>query len=194
MLYLLRHGQALSNLSGVFAGWSHDPLLPQGRQQAEQAASLLEDIFVAGVFTSPVKRAMETAFIIASILDVPVLQENRLGDMKIPQWEGRSKAELIEDRKSGYALWKETPWIFNQDGFLPGAENLSKLQARSVNAMESIFARIQGGPAAVVTHLANIRCIVLHYSGRPLSDYRKIEINNAAPLAFLKKDDHIIIS
>lgn len=192
VLHVLRHGMAASNISGVFAGWSHDSLLPQGREQAGKAASLLEGSSVAAIFSSPVKRAVETAFIMASSLHVPVFQENRLGDIKIPQWEGRLKAELLDDGESGYALWKEAPWLFNQDGFWQDAENLNNLQVRSVAAMEHIFSCTRGRPVAVVTHLANIRCIVLHYSGRPLSDYRKIEINNATPLALLKKDDHII--
>lgn len=194
VLYVLRHGRTRSNESGVFAGWNHDPLLPRGRDQARQAASMLEDSYVKKIFASPVKRAMETALIIASSLNVPIFQDDRLGDIKIPRWEGRAKAELLDDEKSGYALWKEAPWLFNRDGFLSHAENLHDLQVRSVAAVEHIFVRLQGDCAAVVTHLANIRCLVLYYSGRPLSDYRKIEINNAAPLALLKKDDHIIIS
>lgn len=194
ILYLVRHGKAASNGSGVFAGWNHDPLLPAGRLQAEEAASILALNRVEAVFSSPVTRARETAVIIAERLGVNPVCVDDLGDLKVPQWEGRAKSGLLADSESGYPTWKESPHLFNIDGSAGNAETLRELQERSVAAVEAIFDSEPYRKCAVVTHLANIRCIVLHYSRRPLSDYRKITIKNAAPLALVKKDDHIVIA
>ncbi len=193
VLYLVRHGRAESNRSGIFAGWGPDPLLPEGRAQAEKAAHALKGYGVEALFSSPVKRARETAEIIASHLGLGVSLMDGVGDIRVPEWEGRFKSELLVDASSQYRLWKEAPELFNQDGALKDSESLGACQARSVAAVEALFDSERFRVAAVITHLCIVRCILLHYLGRPLSDYRKIEINNGFPLALVKKDGHIVI-
>ncbi len=194
VLYFVRHGRAESNRSGRFAGWGPDPLLPEGRAQAEEAAHALKGRGIEALFSSPVRRARETAEIIASHLGLDVVSlMDGVGDIRVPVWEGRFKSELFMDANSKYSLWKEAPELFNQDGALLDSENLSRCQARSVAAVETLLNSARFRVTAVVTHLCIVRCILLHYFGRPLSDYRKIEINNGTPLALVKKDGHIVI-
>ncbi len=193
VLYLVRHGRAESNRSGIFAGWGPDPLLPEGREQAENAARALEGCGIEALFSSPVKRACETAEIIASHLGLDVALMDGVGDIRVPVWEGRFKSELLMDASSGYRLWKEAPELFNQDGTFQGSESLRRCQARSIAAVETLLNSVQFRVSVVVTHLCIVRCILLHYLGRPLSDYRKIKINNGSPLALVKKDGHIVI-
>jgi len=71
-IFFARHGQSEANLLKVFSnrGWKH-PLTAMGRQQAHELAARLRDRNVAAVFTSPLRRAVEAAQIVAEQLRVP---------------------------------------------------------------------------------------------------------------------------
>lgn len=60
-LYLIRHGQYESTNEHPLGGG----LTPLGRQQVEYLAEALKDVPIGGFYTSPLRRAVETAYIIA---------------------------------------------------------------------------------------------------------------------------------
>lgn len=71
-LYLLRHGQAEHQVRGFTGGWTDLPLTELGRQQAILTGELLRSLLLGvpfKLFTSDLKRALETAEIIGKILD-----------------------------------------------------------------------------------------------------------------------------
>jgi broad specificity phosphatase PhoE len=115
---------------------------------------------------------LETALILAGEFGVPVIQEPGLGDIVIPQWDGRLKKNLEQDSHSRYDLWKRNPAEFS----MAGAESLQAVTVRSVEAMERIPTRHQGEAVAAVSHLAVLRCLAIHYTGADLMSYRDITI------------------
>lgn len=187
--YLIRHGKAASNEQCIFAGHIPYPLLPEGRKDAEDAGKRLKEKGIRLIYSSPVTRAMETAEIMAQALDLDVASREGLSDIIIPPWEGRKKEELIADRASGYAEWKERP-----EAFKPvHGEGLEDLQERALECMKTLFTRHYGESFAVVTHLAVARCIVLGLEHKSLAMYRKIKIPNAIPIEIRKESDHFTV-
>lgn len=76
-MILLRHGQSEFNaaftLSRVDPGIIDPRLTELGRAQAREAAHALKGERLARIIASPYTRALETAAIVASILDVPIV-------------------------------------------------------------------------------------------------------------------------
>ena len=67
--HLIRHAQKADDTSS-------DPSISLlGREQAQLAVTYLKSRPIARIYTSPLRRASETATIIASILDVPLLED-----------------------------------------------------------------------------------------------------------------------
>jgi broad specificity phosphatase PhoE len=65
-IYFVRHGQSVDNVAGVTSGAERDAeLTPEGRQQAETAGKQLVSKSIDLIVCSPMKRAVETAQIIA---------------------------------------------------------------------------------------------------------------------------------
>jgi broad specificity phosphatase PhoE len=188
-LYLVRHGRTMANLEGRFAGRIDEPLIEEGVAQAAAAGRLLAHEDIKTVYASPMLRTVQTAAIMAEFFGAEVVQDEGLAEINIPHWDGRLKDELMQDYGSGYPLWKEAPDRF----CLKGAEGLSDVTQRARRCVEKIMARHQGSSVAAVTHLAVMRCLILCYAGRPLSDYRRVEVGNADPLALIQKDDQIYI-
>ena len=61
MIYVVRHGQTDWNLEGRFQGRIDIPLNEKGKSQAKKTKEKLEGIKFDKVFSSPLKRALETA-------------------------------------------------------------------------------------------------------------------------------------
>lgn len=59
-VYIVRHGQSEANLNGTYSGWSHVPLTEQGLKDAAHAGGLMKGISFAKVYSSDLKRALQT--------------------------------------------------------------------------------------------------------------------------------------
>ena len=73
----LRHGESVGNQENRFQGQADYPLTEKGREQARSLAGhwKAERVTFDQCFASPLLRAWETAQIVSSALDVPLLEE-----------------------------------------------------------------------------------------------------------------------
>lgn len=92
MIYIVRHGQTEMNHRKALQGRSDAPLDEVGIAQAHAAAGKLLDIRFDRVYTSPLKRAVQTAKIIAPYAE-PVM-ERRLIEMDYGPYEGCDLTQL----------------------------------------------------------------------------------------------------
>ena len=90
MIYVVRHGQTDWNLEGRFQGRIDIPLNEKGKSQAKKTKEKLEGIKFDKVFSSPLKRALETAKIIT---DEPIDIDDRIIERCNGQLEGKLKTE-----------------------------------------------------------------------------------------------------
>ena len=84
-LYLIRHGQSETNLKMIHGGQLDVSLTQQGEKDAKSAGRLLEGISFSQVYTSDLKRAMQTADIALPAYDkIPtaLLREIGLGKLE----------------------------------------------------------------------------------------------------------------
>ena len=88
MIYIIRHGQTELNNANVLQGRSDYPLNENGIAQAREAGQWLKDqgIVFSYVYSSPLKRAIQTAELIAK--GKPIVIDNRLIEMDYGQYEG----------------------------------------------------------------------------------------------------------
>lgn len=100
-LILIRHGESLWNANQTFTGWADPDLSNQGLREAEHAARLLLEggYEIDVVFTSRLKRAIRTVWIILSELNevyLPVFKSWRLQERHYGALTGLSKKETAE--------------------------------------------------------------------------------------------------
>jgi 2,3-bisphosphoglycerate-dependent phosphoglycerate mutase len=113
-LILVRHGQSVWNVENLFTGWHDVDLSDQGRREAADAAKqlLAEKISVDLAFTSVLKRAIRTLWIIMDGMDrmwVPVERSWRLNERHYGALQGLNKAQTVE--KHGEAqvkIWRRS--------------------------------------------------------------------------------------
>jgi broad specificity phosphatase PhoE len=89
-LYLIRHGENLANLTKEFSYRKVDyPLTAKGRLQAEQTARLLEKRGIAAIYSSPLRRAYETAEHLSGLLHQDVVIMEQFRELNVGDLEGQ---------------------------------------------------------------------------------------------------------
>ena len=87
-LYIIRHGETEWNVLRRFQGRSDIPLNDEGRRLARITAEAPSEVPFARIYTSPLKRAYETAMIIKGERDIPVIEEPRIIEIGFGDYEG----------------------------------------------------------------------------------------------------------
>lgn len=178
-LFLVRHGRTASNVARVYAGRSDEPLDATGRAQAREAGERLRGEGVAALYSSPLRRARETAQIMAAALAAPVHVDDALTEMALGPWEGLSEDEVARRFPREWAVWTTTPSRLR----LPGRETLDDVLRRVVPSLERIRLAHAGEAVAVVSHHAPIRVAMIHQDGGDLDRYRAASVANGVPVA-----------
>lgn len=87
-IYLIRHGETDQNKCKCLQGRSDIELNEYGRELARKTAEGLKDIPFDIIFTSPLKRARETAEIIRGKREIPIVLEERIQEISFGEYEG----------------------------------------------------------------------------------------------------------
>jgi len=91
-ILVARHGETDWNREGRWQGWADPTLNATGRAQARQLADELRDTPFDAVYSSDLRRAFETAEILAG--GVPVVADAGLREIDIGSWSGLTRAEI----------------------------------------------------------------------------------------------------
>lgn len=76
-VYLVRHAQAVANVTGYCYGISECDVTDEGKEQLLKLAERFRDIPIDIIYSSPMKRTLATAKAVNQYHDVPVIQEPR---------------------------------------------------------------------------------------------------------------------
>src|SRR3990170_2183319 len=92
-LLLLRHAETDWNRERRYQGWTDTPLSAAGLGQAEAAARLLAGSRLGAVWASPLRRARDTAAVIAAPHGLEVQTDPAFREMRFGPWEGLTASE-----------------------------------------------------------------------------------------------------
>ncbi|MFN2375147.1 MAG: histidine phosphatase family protein [Candidatus Binatia bacterium] len=168
-LLLMRHGETAWNREKRIMGDLDIALSGQGRGQCTEAAALLAGFGIDRIVTSPLRRAAETADIVASSLGVPVTSDPRLVEVRFGDWQGKTYEEVAADPR--YLAFASDPVAMPT----PGGETVATVQGRGLAALSAV----RGGECVLfVTHGDIIRTLLCHFLATPLGQYRRIRTDN----------------
>jgi len=154
--YLVRHGESVSNLEGRVQGQEDIELSDLGRAQARQVAAWSRSLSasppvaqasIGEVWSSPLRRARETAAEIAAALGLPVMLEEGLCELHAGIFQGHFWADLEAEFPDEVAQWRSGDAHYR----IPGGESRAQLAARGRAAIEMLAGRNTPG-MIVVAH------------------------------------------
>ena len=122
--YYLRHGETDTNRLGLITGATDIELNARGREQARAATTLIRALAVDAIYSSPLRRALETANCVAEALGLPVTVIAGIAERGFGELEGKPRALLVRNATppGGESLAAFTERVLAGFASMPGAQ------------------------------------------------------------------------
>lgn len=177
---LVRHGVTPHTVAKRFSGGlasSNPGLSEEGRAQVRATAEWLRPLAdqITAVVSSPVRRALESAEILAEVLGHRVEVESGFAEMEFGLWDGLTFAEVAERHRADLDAW-----LGSLDVAPGGGESFRVVQARVLEGLERLVAAHPGETVVVVSHVTPIKTLVAHALEAPLEAVFRMELAPAS--------------
>lgn len=175
---LVRHGITDWNKKFRYQGISDIPLSAEGEEQAKKAALRLSSERISRIISSPLKRTMKTAEIIAKTIGSHTIEAwDELTEVDFGEWEGLTVPQIKE--KFGEETFAK--WRASQVDVTPtNGEDADKIYKRSEACVARILA-LKEEHIVVVGHGALFRTMLLPLIGVPRGNvFWKMKLDNCS--------------
>ena len=152
-ILLARHGETDWNRDNRFQGHADPPLNDTGRAQAAELARALADESLDAVYSSPLRRAFETAEIAAAPHGLSPLPLDALREVDVGSWQGLTRSEIEERFPDQFARWLDY-----RQGWEDG-ESYEEMGRRVIAALLKLAAGHAGECILAVTHGGPVRAV-----------------------------------
>lgn len=173
-LFLLRHGESLSNIEQRYQGQGQSDLSELGISEAKELSRFLSREKFTAVYSSTLSRSYHTACIISRPHGMDPVQVPGLMERNYGVWENLKFDEIKRRYPKMYESWLIDPGKTR----IPKAESLVTLQKRGVREIERLVKRHKGGNICVVGHGGINRTILFHYMNIDLNNFWRIKQDN----------------
>ena len=157
-VYFLRHGESRGNSARIIQG-RHDPALSErGVEQSEAVAPWFIDRKITAILCSPLKRAVQTAEVVARVLGIEEVQPHEgLNELDTGIFTGLTVEQIQRRHPDAWQSFQRSSW----EG-VPEAERIADLLARSEKLWRHLGHRIAQGASNLlcVTHSGILQWII----------------------------------
>jgi probable phosphoglycerate mutase len=188
---LVRHGESGSMVGGaplaLTSGQGDPPLAPGGRAEAALVGARLAREDIRAIYTSPLRRCVETAEPLAHALGITPRVERDLREVFMGEWEGGLyRKKFAEQDPIALLMLEKQRW-----DIIPGAESAADFTARVRSVITQIAAAHAGEKIAVFSHAGIIGEVLAQASGS--EPFAFIGPNNASISQVLVTSDRWLV-
>jgi broad specificity phosphatase PhoE len=169
-LILVRHGRTEWNRVERFRGRADIKLDEVGIKQAEAVAARIADWQVSAVYSSPLRRALTTAEILAHRFSLEVKPLPGIIDIDYGEWQGLPPEKAAAKDEGLYSKWLEKPHEMK----FPGGESLTMVRERAASAMDGVLAQHPKETVVLVSHKVVCHILILSLLGLDNSHFWQI--------------------
>ncbi len=159
IVYLLRHAAYRNPKHIIPLRLSGFHLSREGIETVRRIAQRLVDKNIVAVYTSPLERTRETAIIIAKALNLPVITDDRLFEIRSP---AQGKPEYFSKKLGGWKMY-ESDWYTKE-----GGETIEDIAARMHDFMKEKITKHRGSAFVAVSHGDPIMIVRAKYERKTL--------------------------
>ena len=188
-IILARHGETEWNVAEVFRGRIDVDLNKTGTKQAELLAEYLSDLKIDAIYSSPLKRALETTETIANYHKLDVEIAPGLIDLDYGKWQGLPHQEVKDKYRELYTEWINSPHKVR----MPAGESLDDVSKRATSAVDSILAKHKG-TVVLVSHRVVNKVLICALLGLDNSHFWSIRQDTCGITTFSYENDRFILT
>jgi len=178
-LILARHGETAWNVKRVFRGKADIALDEVGIKQAELLGKYLSSFKLQAIYSSPLRRAADTASIIARYQRLSVQIADGLTDFDYGKWQSLTEQEVKRQYPTLYHEWLTNPHTVR----MPEGESLDDVRRRALAVVEEVIAKHQG-EVLLVSHRVVHKVLICCLLGLDNSRFWNIKLDVAAITIF----------
>jgi broad specificity phosphatase PhoE len=170
-ILLVRHGHVEGIKPERFRGRADLPLTSRGVSEAQAVARRIAAAWQPiKVYTSPMKRCIETGHAIAKTCGVESEAMVELNDVDYGAWQFRTYEETEATDPELFAAWFATPHLIR----FPNGESLQDMVARTADALRLVLDRHVEDTVVLVGHTSVNRALLVQLVDQPLSSYWRL--------------------
>lgn len=155
-IVMIRPGETMWNRMGRWQGWVAAPLSDYGRQQAAALARFVRHIKLAALYTSDLKRATETADMLAKELRFAPTPDARLRERNIGIWQGLTLDEMRAWYPDEYATL-----LNDVDSYrMTNGESRNDVRTRMLEAFGDILRDDKGETVGILSHTTALKVLL----------------------------------
>ncbi|OGE84017.1 MAG: hypothetical protein A3B10_04110 [Candidatus Doudnabacteria bacterium RIFCSPLOWO2_01_FULL_44_21] len=167
--YFSRHGESEKNVKEIVSTqikYDKFDLTKEGVERAERLATEAKKRKIDLIFTSDFLRTKQTAEIVGKQLGVEVVVDERLREINVGEFEGKTETEYQQQFALKYDRWTQSP---------KGGENWNQVQKRMVEVVEEINQHFEGKNILIIGHADPLWLLQQYYgSERPYPAYAQV--------------------
>lgn len=152
------HQTSTDNEAGIATGWLPGELSVLGREQARELGERRRHDTLAAVFTSDLRRAVETAEIAFGASDVPIIQDVRLRECNYGELNGAPVTRIAAERPRRVTA----PY--------PGGQSYEDVVRATATFLADLIADWNGSRVLVIAHSANLWALQVLLGGESLEN------------------------
>ncbi len=188
-IILARHGETEWNVAEIFRGRIDVELNENGRKQAELLAEYLSDVKIEAIHSSPLKRALRTAEMIANYHQLEVEIAPGLIDLDFGKWQGLPNQEVKDKYGELYAEWINSPDKVK----IPAGESLNDVRKRAIGVVDEIIAKYEG-TVILVSHRVVNKVLICALLGLDDSHFWSIKQDTCGITTFTYENERFILT
>ena len=186
---MVRHGETEWNVAEIFRGRIDIELNETGIKQAALLAEYLGDLRIDAIYSSPLKRALKTAKIIAGYHQLNVEIAPGLIDFNYGKWQGLPHQEVKDKYKELYAEWISSPERVK----IPAGESLDEVRERARGVVDDVIAKDKG-TIALVSHRVVNKVLICALLGLDNSHFWNIRQDTCGISTFTYENGRFILT
>ena len=168
-IILCRHGETEWNVNEVFRGRCDVGLNEVGIKQAELLGDYLRDFKIEAVYSSPLKRALDTAKFVAQHHGLDIGVAEGLVDFDYGTWQGLTHREVKDRYKTLYERWLREPHLVR----VPGGDTLGEVRKRARSMVDGVVSK-HNGIVVLVSHRVVNKVLICSLLGLGTSHFWNI--------------------
>ncbi len=176
IITLVRHGETEWNALGKFQGCKDIDLSREGVIQAQYLKKRFGNNF-DHIYTSPLKRALQTAEIISESGNIPPVIETEIREINFGHWEGLTIKEIEADFPEKFLQWRTDEINAPICG---GELSIKKASVRAGKAVRQIAEKHKGENIIIVAHGGIIKAGLISIFDWKMTMYHKLVLGNTA--------------